>query len=213
VNDKAEITDELLPTIASVNDRRRTYGTCAESVWVTLHCLRHGEPRREIALSLRRISVASLCVLIALLAVDCAWYRRAFLEHRSAFGFGDAPAFDTGVIPMSNILAIGIYLAATRKVRAGPFLIGFEVAGLVAIVSFIALAWTWPDGVRLWLRPIYTVWSRWSSGPLPDIYILIGDTACFLPLQVLFAAGGGLLARVFWARSGRTAPSDRITSC
>ena len=81
---------------------------------------KHGAPRRGIPLKLRQISIASICILIALIAVDYAWYRRAFHEHRSAFGFSKAPAFDTGVIPMSNILTIGIYLVATRRVRAGP---------------------------------------------------------------------------------------------
>jgi hypothetical protein len=176
--------------------------------------LQHGPPRREIPLEPRRISIASICILIALVAVDCAWYRRAFHEHRSAFGFSKAPAsaFDTGVIPMSNILAIGIYKVAARKVRAGPFLVGFEVAGLVAIVAFMALGWTWPDGLRLWLRPMFWVWSSWSSGEKPDIYILIGNMACFLPVQLLLASSGGLLARVLFARPGRNAPPDRLTS-
>ena len=65
-------------------------------------------------MELRRISMASVCILIAMVAFDCAWYRRAFREHRSAFGFSKAPAFDTGVIPMANILAIGIYLVAAQ---------------------------------------------------------------------------------------------------
>jgi hypothetical protein len=162
-------------------------------------------------MELRRISMASLCILIAMVAGDCAWYRRAFHDHRSAFGFSKAPAFDTGVIPMANILAIGIYLVAARKVRSGPYLIGFEVAGLVAIVAFMALGWTWPDGVRLWLRPIYTVWSLWSSGPLPHIYMFVGDTACLLPVQLLLASGGSLLARLFSARRVRAASPDRLS--
>ena len=66
--------------------------------------------------------------------------------------------------------------------------------------------------MRLWLRPLYGVWSSWSSGPMPYIYMLIGDMACFLPVQLLLASGGGLLARVLLARPGRTAPPDRLTS-
>ena len=158
-------------------------------------------------MNLRRISVAALCILIALAAVDFAWYRHAFHENRSAFGFGDAPAFDTGVVPMANILAMGIYLVAARKVRAIPYLIGFEVAGLVAIVAFIGLGWTWPDGVRLWLRPIYQVWSSWSSDRLPNWYIFVGDTICFLPMQLLLASAGALLARLLLGRPGRSARS------
>jgi hypothetical protein len=155
----------------------------------------------------RRISIESVCLLIALLAVDSAWYQRAFHEHRSAFGFGNAPAFDTGVIPMANILVIGMYLVAARKVRAGPFLIGFEIAGLFAIAAYIAMGWAWPDGVRHWVRPIYMVWSFFSSGPLPHIYMLVGDMACILPVQVLLAIGGGLLARVFSGYTRRTPSS------
>ena len=144
----------------------------------------------------RQLSIASLCLLVALLAVDSAWYRRAFHEHRSAFGFGNAPAFDSGVIPMANILVIGMYMVAVRKARPGPFLIGFEIGGFVAIAAFIALAWTWPDGIRLWVRPIYKVWSFASSERLPQIYMFAGDTACFLPVQLLLASLGGLLARL-----------------
>jgi hypothetical protein len=103
----------------------------------------------------RQLSIASLCLLVALLAVDSAWYRRAFHEHTSAFGFGNAPAFDSGVIPMANILVIGMYRVAVRKAHPSPFLIGFEIGGLVAIAAFIALAWPWPDGLRLRVRPIY----------------------------------------------------------
>lgn len=95
---------------------------------------------------------------------------------------------------MANILIIGIYIAVSRKVRPGPFLIGFEIGGLLAIAAFIALAWTWPDGIRLWVRPIYKVWSFASSGPLPQIYMFAGDTACFLPVQLLLASLTGLLA-------------------
>ena len=152
-----------------------------------------------------RISVAFLCVLIALAAVDCAWYRSSFEEHRSAFGFGDAPAFDTGVVPMANILAIGLYLAARRRFRVAPFLLGFLVAGLLAIVTFVALAWRWPDGVRVWLGPIYTVWAYWSTRTCPEAYLFVADTVCFLPLQLLFASAGGLLACLIFGRSRRTA--------
>ena len=152
----------------------------------------------------RQLSIASLCLLVALLAVDSAWYRRAFQEHRSAFGFGNAPAFDSGVIPMANILVIGMYTVAVRKRRPSPFLIGFEIGGLVAIAAFIALAWTWPDGIRLWVRPIYTVWSFASSGRLPQIYMFAGDTACFLPVQVLLASLAGLLARQLAGRDETT---------
>ena len=148
----------------------------------------------------RQLSIASLCLLVALLAIDSAWYRRAFHEHRSAFGFGNAPAFDSGVIPMANILIVGMYVAVLRKVRPGPFLIGFEVGGLVAIAAFIVLGWTWPDGVRLWVHPIYRVWSIWSAGRLPHIYMFVGDTACFLPVQLLLASLSGLLG---WLSIGR----------
>jgi hypothetical protein len=162
-------------------------------------------------MELRRISLASLCILVALAALDFAWYRHAFHEHRSAFGFGRAPAFDTGVVPMANVLAIGIYLVAARKIRAVPYLVGFEVGGLVAIIAFIALGWTWPDGVRLWLRPIYTVWSAWSSGPLPHWYMFIGDMLCLLPVQLLLALGGALLTRLLIGRRGRRAPLDGLS--
>ena len=96
---------------------------------------------------------------------------------------------------MANILVIGMYMVAMRKARPGPFLIGFEIGGLVAIAAFIALAWTWPDGIRLWVRPIYWVWSSFSSGHMPQIYMFAADTACFLPVQLLLASLTGLLAR------------------
>jgi hypothetical protein len=84
-----------------------------------------------------------------------------------------------------------------------------SLAGLVAIVAFVALGWIWPDGVRLWLSPIYRVWPFWSAGPLPHIYMFVGDMACFLPVQLLLASCGGLLARFWLGRRGRTVPPDR----
>jgi hypothetical protein len=157
----------------------------------------------------RQLSIPSLCLVVAMFAVDSAWYRRAFHEHRSAFGFGNAPAFDSGAIPMANILVIGLYIAAVRKVRPGPFLIGFEIGGLAAIGAFIALAWVWPDGIRLWVHPIYWVWSSSSSRRMPQIYMFAADTACFLPVQLLVASLGGLLAWLPAARRQSTIPVGR----
>jgi hypothetical protein len=151
---------------------------------------------------LPRISIASLCGLIALVALDCAWYRHTFLGSHSTFGFGKAPAFDTGVTPMANVLSLGVYLLVARESRPSPWLIGFEIGGLVAVVAFLVLGWTWPDGVRLWLRPIYIVWYYWSSGPMPRAYLYAADTVCFLPVELLIASGGGLLARLLLNRQG-----------
>ncbi len=62
-----------------------------------------------------QVSIASLFGFIALIAVDCAWYRANYINGQSVFQFGDAPAFDTGVVPIANVAAIGLYMIVVTR--------------------------------------------------------------------------------------------------
>ncbi len=145
-----------------------------------------------------QVSIASLFGFIALIAVDCAWYRANYINGQSVFQFGDAPAFDTGVVPIANVAAIGLYMIVVTKGRARPWLIGFVLGAIASLVAFLFLGWGWPDGVRLWLRPIYMVWRCWSSDLMPKSYLYLADTACFLSVQLLIATIAGFMASCIW---------------
>ena len=155
-----------------------------------------------------RISIASLFVLTAIVALDCTWYRYSYVGSKSIFGFGIAPAFDTGG-PADGERGRHVVLPAPRGQAAGRPL-GDRFRGSAAwqsIVAFLVLGWTWPDGVRLWLRPIYPAWKYRSSAPMTSAYLYLADIACFLPVQVFLATIGGSLMLAISRRSRRIGPS------
>jgi hypothetical protein len=141
-----------------------------------------------------RLSISSLCGLVALAAADCGSYRQNHLQGRSLFGFGNAPAFDTGVDPIANVVVIALAVIVARRARLSLWLAGFAIGGFAVIVAFLIWGWVWPDGVRYWLRPIHVVWRSWSSGPMPASYLYLADTVCFFTAQLLVALCSGLLA-------------------
>lgn len=142
---------------------------------------------------LPQFSIALLGILVALVAADSAWYQFNYQNQSSAFGFSEAPAFDTGVLPIANVTTIAVYFMLTRNGRLRTWLTGFVVGALANIVAFLLLGCFWPDGVRLWLRPIYPVWDAWSTDTPPKSYLYIADTVCFLPVQLFIATLTGFL--------------------
>ncbi len=143
----------------------------------------------------RGFSVSDLGLMVILVALVLGWLRHATRSPQSLFGFGHAPAFDTGVVPMAGIVSFGIYRIARRRGRSGRWLLGFVVGGLASIAGFVVLGWTNPDAVRFWLRPIYWV-QPWVNRVFPiNGYLYYADTACFLPVQLAIALAGALIAR------------------
>jgi hypothetical protein len=153
---------------------------------------------------LPKVTVATACLGIAVLAVDCAWIRYNVLSDRSLLGL-NGPALDLGFLPMANILLFGLLHTLRSGGRSSRFLIGFLLGGAAAVLIYIGFSWAcrWvplPLTYYLWLRPIYLLWYLLSPGPVKDIhrfntYLYLADAVYFSTPQLLFAVTAGLLAR------------------
>jgi len=123
------------------------------------------------------------------------------------------------VIPMANILAVGLLHAFLRP-RSWLFLRGFEVFGLIALVCFAGLAMRAEGLVQLYLVPPMALYQAMIGPPpplrqdWPSYQFVVGFS--FLSLwatwpQLAFAVMGGFLFR----RSGgamRDRKSTRLNS-
>ena len=97
-----------------------------------------------------RVAIATLIVLIVLLAADCALLR-------SPFGGNDAAMLRLCTLPMANVLAFGLYLSVIRSRRGekDPFLFGFEVFGGAALAAFLYGCEAFPASLSMGLSSIY----------------------------------------------------------
>jgi hypothetical protein len=95
---------------------------------------------------LPRYTIATLAVIVALIAVDIAWLRIMASGH-SVLGFR-REGFDFGVLPMVNILAFGLYRLPARCSLKRRFLIGLECSGAAAVFAYAGCTWQYPDAVR-----------------------------------------------------------------
>jgi hypothetical protein len=89
---------------------------------------------QEVTVKIPRIRIAWVMVAIAFLAIDFT-VMRALLEYPSPMG--EELLF--GALPMANVLAVALVIAQQRP-RSRPFLLGFELLGVIALASYIALA-------------------------------------------------------------------------
>jgi hypothetical protein len=96
-----------------------------------------------------QVAIATLIVLIVLLAVDCALLR-------NPFGGNDAATLRLCTIPMANVLAFGLYLYVVRSRRGenDPFLFGFAVFGWAALAAFLYGCEAFPASLSLAFLPI-----------------------------------------------------------
>jgi hypothetical protein len=147
-----------------------------------------------------RFTIANLTFVVVLLALDFAWMRLLHpARGRSIFAF-DAQGFDLGILPMANVLAFVAYSMLSRREKPHPFLVGFLVGGLVAILGFMAWCWASPRTVVMLMIPLYLVWSRVQSLSASGTSILaVGGLSFVLP-QLLIATLGGVIARYFARR-------------
>src|SRR5262245_40793766 len=81
-------------------------------------------------------------------ALNLVWVREDILNSASpsVFGFSDR-GYDVAVLPMLTALVIGLYHIVFRRARPSAFLLGFEVCGLVATLSFMVWVWAAPSSV------------------------------------------------------------------
>src|SRR5262245_51651350 len=127
------------------------------------------------------------------LSVDCTWLRYILLG-RSFFGF-QAYGFDFGVLPMANILAWGLYRILRLRGQVPRSLLGFEVGGLIATLTYMVCSWVSPNAMRTFVGPVYQFWRLWKPGRLPDIIEALLAMAYLTLPQLLIALAGSLLTR------------------
>ena len=63
---------------------------------------------------------------------------------------------------MANALGFGLYGILIRNGKTRTFLIGFELAGLVTVLAYLAIVWTFPSQVGGWLVGVLV-------GPIEDL--------------------------------------------
>jgi hypothetical protein len=162
-------------------------------------------------MKLPRYTVTTLIVLVATIAVDCAWVRYTILNRVSLCGL-EAPAFDVGVLAMGSILLLGLHRIVTVRGRRQVFLIGFEVGGALAILGHMSLGRYYPDTVRFFLRPIYLIHGYFTDRNLTNFYIYCADAVIFLPPQLATAVSVGLLFHGIAKRRGMLSLQERPTA-
>src|SRR5262249_13590726 len=149
-----------------------------------------------------RFTIASLAFVVVLLALDFAWMVVLLpIRGFSVFGFA-AQGFDVGVLPMANLLVLSLYLRLSRRERPHPFLVGFELCGLGAVLAYMAWCWADPKTVAILIMPLCRAWWLWTplSPKDQDPYLLVVLAISFTVPQLLVAMLGGLIIRYF-ARS------------
>jgi hypothetical protein len=87
-------------------------------------------------MGLPRTSIAGLMILATIVAIDVAWLRLIYAGGSSLFGF-ECIVLDLGVLTMGNVLAVGLVRLIRRRGAGCPFLVGFELSGLAALVVYL----------------------------------------------------------------------------
>src|SRR4051812_23551968 len=100
----------------------------------------------EEVMKVPRVSLATLAVVTAVLAVDFALVRWVF-DGEPNF----AKAVAIGFIPIADALILGLYRILRLRGRRHPFTLGFEVAGWLAVFAFAAACAVVPDSMMGWL--------------------------------------------------------------
>jgi hypothetical protein len=155
---------------------------------------------REAVKLLPRYTIATLAVVVALAAFNIAWLKTT-TSGQSAFGFR-RDGFDFGVLPMANILAVGLYIVISRRGPARRFLVGFECLGAAALLGYFGCSRLWPDAVRdtasVFFDPVWSALFSWVPQGTPFPYAILYwamVAATFTAPQLLLAVAGGFLTQ------------------
>jgi hypothetical protein len=145
-----------------------------------------------------RFSIATVAVVVALVAIDIVWIRIVFIKNRSVFGF-IREGYDTGLFLMAHVLPFGLYPMIHRRGPVQRFLIGFEAGGLAAALGYAGFAWIAPEKLSLAfflpMEPIWNLCFGWLSNGTLEFMIIF---TLFLALglgfpQLLPAVACGIL--------------------
>jgi hypothetical protein len=167
---------------------------------------------QEVIVELPRLRIGWVMIAVGIIALNFGVIR-AVTDLESRFVF----LLSVLVLPMANILAVGLLLAFMRPQRR-EFLRGFELFGLVVLMCVVGLAMVAEGLVTFYLAPPMALFEA-TIGPPPPIrqnwptypYLVAFS---FLSVwatwpQLAFAVIGGLLSR----RSGAAMVRPRRARC
>src|SRR4051812_42624100 len=150
---------------------------------------------------LSRFRIAWVMSFVALVALNLLAIR-ALSEIRYLRNIG--ALLELGALPMANVLAVSA-LVRHRRPGSRPFLVGFEMFGMMALVFYVALVSYFSHQVvgtylAPWATPIEQFIGRHRPYVLIPILFTITVVMLGLP-QMAFALIGGLLSRRFKRQS------------
>jgi hypothetical protein len=145
---------------------------------------------RENFMKIPRSSIAGLMVLVVFAAANSAavkwlFQRPSVWKEMCLFG----------VLPMANLLAIGLLPWLRRRPhRAGfsGFRIGFEVCGVLAIVAFLVLSLRFTDYLFQLPQSFFASYVVLT----PGLGLVSSALIIFFGPQLAFAVLGGCLVRL-----------------
>ena len=164
-------------------------------------------------MKLRSFSIATLMFFVAVAALDARLLRQIDLGNSNPEILSAA-----GIFVMVNILAFGVLRLVFLRGKNCAFLIGFEIAGILAALTYLAFFRLWPDyAVELWLKsrhpielackPYAPQWfmacfyqNLWDQYPWylkypMDLVVLPVQTLPSVSAQLSVAVIGGALAK------------------
>lgn len=139
-----------------------------------------------------------MMAFVALVALNFGAVRAAF-EFRNLYGLPQILLL-LGALPMVNVLAVGL-MRLYRRLGSYAFLLGFEVFGATALLTFVAADYFFTDDVfepylDLFYKPFVKTFGRGLSAGRATILASAMVLMLGLP-QLIFALIGGSLFRRF----------------
>jgi len=163
-----------------------------------------------------RLSIVSVMAVVIVVAIDCLALRA--IDSRNGLA-GALHGIALGSLPMVNLLAVGLTLILQERRKSRPFLVGFEVFGMLALLLFIAGARVFPDAINSGLISVADTFADTSARlgldyASTDIGSLV-EEVCLVPVllllpQLSFALAGGWLTHKFM--TARSASPDEAAS-